>query len=176
MPKNRLLALGLGVGLWMVMFLGVFALIVSPLSDLIQKIGEIVLAGVAAFVLAKIYFKKSPGDLKDGVVLWLAWLILGTILDLLITIWFVKGSGSYVSGLKAFYGMWSVWVSFVVMLAGVGLAAKTTHGGELMKKPPQQPPASPSASSSTHRDGSQDGPVQQPPITPSPPSSTPPMV
>jgi len=159
MPKNLPLTLGLGVGLWVVMFLGVFALMVSPMSDLVQKIGEIILAGVAGFVLAMLYFKKNPGDIKDGVVLWVAWLVIGTILDLLITIWFVKGSASYVEGLKMFYGMWSLWVSFVVMLGGIVLAAKTTHGGDLMKQSPFEP---------TNRPPQQ--PPQQPPV---PPAGTP---
>ncbi len=140
MPKNLLMVIGLGAGLWAIMFLGVFALIISPLPELVQKIAEIILAGVAAFILPKFYFKKNSSKIKDGVILWVAWLVIITILDLLITVWFVKGFGSYVSGLKIFYGMWSLWVSFFVMLSTIILASKTTPGGDLIKKPTTQAP------------------------------------
>ena len=177
MIKKWPLAIGLGAGLWGVMFIGVSALMVSGLPDLVQQIFEIVLAGVVAFILARLYFKKAPGDLKAGAILFVLWLAIETALDLLITVQFVKASGTYASGLKSFYGMWSLWVSFVLMLVGVELSAKITHGGELMKTPDQNPASKPVTQGQPGQKISQQPPVpQQPPTPPAPPSQTPPAV
>ena len=140
MIKNWKFAIGLGAGFWVIMFIGVSAIMVALLSEIWQKILEIILAGVAAFILARLYFKKQPGEVKDALVLGIAWFIVGTILDLLITIQYVKAGANYFAGLKTFYGTWNLWVGFVLMFVGIIIAAKTTHGGELMKPPP--PPSS----------------------------------
>ncbi len=132
--------IGLGVGFWAVMFLAVSVLMVSGLPEIWQKILEIIVSGVAAYILARIYFKKSPGGIKDGVALAIIWLVVGGILDLLVTIQYVKGNGTYLEGLKAFYGMWNLWVGIALMFVGAIVAAKTTRGGELIPKPPSQPP------------------------------------
>lgn len=150
MPKNLLLALGLGAGMWGVMFIGVSAIMVTPIPPLLQKILEIILSGVAAFILARIYFKKQPGDLKEGLILGVCWFVVGGVLDLLVTVQYVKGSASFFNGLKMFYGMWSLWVGFLLMFIGIVVAAKLTRGGELMKQPPfppiQKPPQAPVSS------------------------------
>ena len=75
----------------------------------------------------------------QGFVLALSWFIVGIILDLLVTIQYVKGTGTYVDGLKEFYGTWNLWAGIVLMFVAVALAAKITRGGELMQKP--QPPS-----------------------------------
>jgi len=148
MIKNWLLALGLGAGMWGVMFIGVSAIMVTPIPLLWQKILEIILSGVAAFILAKIYFKKHPGDIKEGLILGVCWFIVGGILDLLVTVQYVKAGASYLTGLKMFYGTWSLWAGFLLMFIGIAAAALTTHGGELMKplaQPPSQKPPVPPA-------------------------------
>ena len=139
MSLNWKYALGFGLGLWAIIFIGVSAIMVTPLALIWQKIAEIILVAVAAFILAKIYFKKNPGDLLQGFVLALSWFIVGIILDLLVTIQYVKGTGTYVDGLKEFYGTWNLWAGIVLMFVAVALAAKITRGGELMQKP--QPPS-----------------------------------
>ncbi len=77
----------------------------------------------------------------------MVWFIVGGILDLLITIQYVKAGGSYLAGLKMFYSAKSLWAGFLLMFVGAVLAAKMTRGGELMKPntpmPPQQPPMMP---------------------------------
>jgi len=158
MVKDLKLALGLGAGFWAIMFIGISALMVMPMPEILQQICGIILAGVTAFILAKIYFKKNPGDIKTGIILGVLWLITSTALDLLVTVQYVKAGGSYVDGLKSLYGAWNLWVGFLLMLVGVVAAAKMTHGGDLIKKPPvQQPPSGP-----------------KPPSTPTPPPMTPP--
>ena len=133
--------------MWAVMFIGVCALMVTPLPVIWQQILEIVLSGLAAFILARLYFKKNPGDIKDGLILGVAWFIVGGILDLLVTVQYVKAGASYFSGLKSFYGIWSLWVGFLLMFVGVIFAAKLTRGGELIKSasfvPPSKPPLVP---------------------------------
>ncbi|MFA6215952.1 MAG: hypothetical protein WC768_05275 [Patescibacteria group bacterium] len=144
MVKNWITAIALALGLWVVMFIGVSALMVAPLPAIWQKILEIVLSGAASFILARIYFKKNPGELKDGLALGAVWFLVGGVLDLLITVQYVKAGAGYFAGLKTFYGMWNLWVGFLLMFAGVVLAAKMTHGGEIAKMPNQpQPPIMP---------------------------------
>ena len=127
-----LLKLGLGAAFWGIMFLAVSAVMITPLPLVAQQVIEIIVAAGAGFILGKIYFKKNPGDLKQGVMTAVIWLLIGTVLDLLITIQYVKADGTYVDGLKTFYGTWSLWVSFVLFIAAVASAAKLTHGGALV--------------------------------------------
>ncbi|MFA6411013.1 MAG: hypothetical protein WCW26_05580 [Candidatus Buchananbacteria bacterium] len=145
MIKNWKLAVGLAAGLWAIMFIGVSAFMVMPISVLWQKILELILSVVGSFILARFYFKKNPGEIKDGLILGIFWLLAGTVLDLLITIFYVKASGTYLDGLKSFYGMWSLWVSFVLTVVTVAITAKITHGGILIKKPTPQVPMPPTS-------------------------------
>ena len=130
--------IGFGAGFWGIMFLAVSALIISPLPNIWQKILEIIIAGIAAYVLAMIYFKKTPEDLRGVVILWAIWMIISAILDLLITVQYVKAGDTYLYGLRSFYGMWSLWVSFVVALGAMVLAAKMNQGAA-----PTKPTTSP---------------------------------
>ena len=147
------------------MFIGISALMVIPMSVILQQIGGIVLAGVGGFILAKIYFKKNFGDIKAGIILGVLWLIVSTILDLLVTVQYVKAGGSYVDGLKSLYGAWNLWVGLLAMFVGIVVAVKLTHGGELMKRPPaSSTPSSPPSTPSAPQQGGQQPP--QPPQTP----------
>ena len=165
--------IGLGVGFWAIMFIGVAAVMLISMPSIVQQILEIVLAGVAGYVLAMIYFKKTPGSLKDGAILAVIWLVVATVLDLALTVQYMKGSGGYVDGLKNLYGKWELWVSFVVFIGAVVLAAKMTHGGDVMKSPvspaspPQSPPPPPPQSPPTPP--APPAPPQSPPAPPAPP-------
>ena len=139
--------IGFGAAFWGIMFLSVSALLVSPLPDLWQKVIEIVVAGVASYVLAMIYFKKQPGGRAEGIKLWVLFMVVGTILDLLITVQYVRLRYSYLYGLKTFYSMWSLWVSFAVSFVAIVLAAKSNKNTTmahsisqpLMPPPPRMP-------------------------------------
>lgn len=138
--------IGLGAGFWAIMFIGISAIMVIPMPTILQKILGIVLSGVAAYILGVIYFKKSPGEIKDGFILGVIWFIVSLVLDLLITVQYVKGGipgGSYIDGLKTFYGTWNLWVGILAMFVTLVIVAKTTRGGELMKPPVPKPPRSP---------------------------------
>ena len=145
MIKNLKLALGLGIGLWAVMFIGVSAFMVMPIAVIWQRILEIILSLIASFVLGRIYFKKNPGNLKDALILGAAWFIVGGILDLLITVQYVKASYGYVYGLQTFYGMWSLWVGFVMMFAGLIAASRLTASVVPMKMSTPKAPVYPQA-------------------------------
>ena len=143
MIKNFKLAFGLALGLWALIFIIISAILVMPLPSGLMKTLTTLVAPVAGFILAKIYFKKSPGTITSGLILAVFWIIVGTVLDLLVTIQYVKGSDSYLDGLKDFYGDWGLWLSFVLTIGAVVAAAFLTHGGELMKlttAPMNQPP------------------------------------
>ena len=152
--------IGFGAGFWAVMFLGVSALIVTPIPSWLMIVLEIILAGAAGYVLGVIYFKKEPTDMVGGLVTAIIWLATATVLDLLLTVQYTRGvGGNYVDGLKNFYGAWQTWASFLVFIGAVVLAAKMTHGGEVIKKPVTKPVISqPQPQKST--------PPQQPPTPP----------
>lgn len=152
-----LLKIGLGAAFWGIMFLAVSAVMVTPLPIIAQQLIEIIVAAVVGFILGRIYFKKNPGDMKQGVIIAVIWLLVSAVLDLLITIQYVKAGGSYVSGLKNFYGMWSLWVSFILFIVGVVLAAKFSQDGQPMKPAVKMPPLAPTPS------------VPEPPTQPTPP-------
>ena len=138
--------IGYGAGFWAIMFIGVSALMVTPIPEIWQKILEIVLAGVGALILGLVYFKKAPGTIKNGLTLGVIWFIVGGILDLLITIQYVKAGGSYLFGLKTFYGAWSLWAGFLAMFLGLIMAAKlkgSKSGFPPTLESPQTPPPPP---------------------------------
>ncbi|OGY45600.1 MAG: hypothetical protein A2731_02385 [Candidatus Buchananbacteria bacterium RIFCSPHIGHO2_01_FULL_39_8] len=143
MIKDWKLAVGFAVALWVLIFVIISALMVIPMPALLLTILGLLVAPIVAFFLAKIYFKKNPGEIKEGVILGVFWLIVGTILDLLVTIQYVKETGTYVDGLKEFYGAWSLWVSFVLTIIVVALVANMTRGGEMIEKPSVSPSATP---------------------------------
>jgi len=129
--------IGLGAGFWAVMFIGISALIVTPLPEIVQQILGAVLAGIAGYILAMIYFKKTLGSIKDGLILAAIWFFTSLVLDLLITIQYVKAEvrGGYIDGLKSFYGSWDFWVGVILMFVGVAVASKFTHGDDIVPIP-----------------------------------------
>ena len=139
MIKDWKLAVGFALALWVLIFVIISALMVIPMPALLSTILGFLVSPVIAFFLARLYFKKNPGGIKEGIVLAVFWLIVGTVLDLAVTIQYIKGTGTYADGLKSFYGAWSLWVSFVLMIVVVSLVAKMTRGGEIIKKPPVGP-------------------------------------
>lgn len=147
--------IGFGAGLWAIIFIGISALRVTPLPYSIYRILSIVVAMAGAFILGYLYFKEKPGDFKQGLVLGLLWFAVGTVLDLLVTIQYIKAEigGGYIDGLKVFYGDWILWVSFILTILAVGASTLVTHGGKLMVRPNSQPTATPTPQ-----------PPQKPPI------------
>ena len=151
--------IGFGAAQWGIMFLAVSAIMITPLPDWWQKIIEIVVAGVASYILAMIYFKKHPATMKDAVMLWVIFMIVSAVLDLLITVQYVKANNSYVTGLKMFYGMWSLWLSFVVSLGAIIVASKMNHSAPapMVMTQPMKTPVMPAVAPT---------PTVNPPVTP----------
>jgi hypothetical protein len=109
------------------------------MEAILQKILEIILSGRAGFILSLVYFRKNSGGIKEALSLFAVWFIVGGILDLLITIQYVKAANSYLWGLKTFYGSWSLWLGFVFMLAGVVLASYLKHSLPMKMSMPSAP-------------------------------------
>ena len=67
---------------------------------------------------AWMYFKQVKGDVKQGVYLGIYWIILGTILDVIITVpLFVK---TY-----SFFTHWTLWLGWVETIAFSALTARS---------------------------------------------------
>jgi amino acid transporter len=113
----------LGILLWVLIFVELSVLMFSGLSNLIQKIIHFALLLVFALICGKIYFnKKNEDGWKEGFLLGVWMIIIGSVLDLLITIPF------FVKSYETFYFQWSLWLGFVEVII------LTTISGMIFKK------------------------------------------
>ncbi len=96
-----------GILLWILIFVEVTLLMFTPgLSQIVQKLIHLVILIPLVWLCAKLYFNKAKASLKEGFLLGIYFLLIGTILDLLITLpLFVKS--------WSFYAQWSLWLGFL---------------------------------------------------------------
>ena len=119
MFKNWFPATGWAILLWLLLFIEIsvvmFGLNWSETAErIIWLILEIPLIGYCAFS----YLKKYPNTFKDGIFLGIWFIIIGTVLDVIITI------PIFVKSYSIFYSMWSLYAGFILTLAVPALAAK----------------------------------------------------
>ncbi len=120
-------ALGFGVMMWILIFVAVSIIMFLPFLEgrevLPYLIYWVVLVPMVLFS-AKWYFRVDPPTLKKGFFLGVIGVLVGTVLDLIITIpLFIAQDISYAEGLKEFYGIWPFWVSlawFILLCAYAG--------------------------------------------------------
>lgn len=110
-------AILLGILLYVLIFVEISVLMFVPrLKDkpAMQTIVHLVLLPILTLICGYIYFKGKKGSLKEGFWLGIAFLIVGTVLDWIITIpLFIMPKGA---GFFDFYKTWSIWVGFAEML------------------------------------------------------------
>jgi hypothetical protein len=116
-----------GIILWALIFAEISVLMFTPGlegNQSLQKMIHLVILPVLVILCSYMYFKGSEASLKEGFVLGILFLIVGTVLDLLITVpIFVKSFD--------FYLQWSLWVGFLEVvvfssLAGYFLGKRTS--------------------------------------------------
>jgi hypothetical protein len=118
MLKNPLAATGYAVLLWLLIFMEVSVIMFgfTQLSDLGQRLLWLAVEIPLVLYCCGLYLRKYQGDLKTGLFLGLWFVIIGTILDMIITVpFFAK---SYAS----FYSAWSLWIGFIITIGTCGLA------------------------------------------------------
>ena len=66
---------------------------------------------------AKWYFRSDPPSLKKGIRLGVIALLVGTLLDMIITIpLFLMGEANFGAAAADFYGDWALYVGFAILL------------------------------------------------------------
>lgn len=124
-------AIGFAVLLWIIIFVVIsIVMFLSWFKDhnLRIQVAWWILEIPIVLVWAKMYFKADPPTWKKGLYLGLIALIVGTILDTIITVpLFIKSYSMY-------FGSWTLYAGFVEMLVLTTLA-----GGEFDKTFTKQP-------------------------------------
>jgi uncharacterized membrane protein YtjA (UPF0391 family) len=118
MPKNWLAATGWAILYWVLIFVVISIIMfgLPSLSSTNQNIISLIIEIGLVLFCAGMYFKKYPGTFVNGIILGVWFLIVGTVLDLLITV------PLFVKSYSAFYGTWNLWVGFVITILFSGLA------------------------------------------------------
>jgi hypothetical protein len=106
-------AIGLGVVLWLLIFVWWSVLMFSGITESMQYIFNYILLIPGAILVAWLYYRSN--DKVNGFLLGLVMLLTGAILDILITIPFF--TGSYVE----FYTSPLMWIGFLETVLIVGL-------------------------------------------------------
>ncbi len=108
----------LAVLLWVLIFAEMSILMFIPIlkdNSLMQRILHLIILPFLVLLCAYMYFKDKKADMKDGLVLGVWFLIIGTVLDLAITIpLFVKSF--------SFYKALSLWIGFLEVLVFASIA------------------------------------------------------
>lgn len=105
-----------GVLLWVLIFVAV-SIMMFGCPDFYQSWMTLIVYPFLIVFCARMYFKGAKGNVKDGIVLGIYWVALGTILDLVVTIpLFVK---SY-----AFLGQTTLWLGWAETIVFPALTAK----------------------------------------------------
>lgn len=123
MLKNWKSATGYGVLLWLLIFVEVSVLMFTPAlkdKELTQNILHMIILPVLVLFCAWMYFKNVKVSAKEGFLLGVYFLIIGTVLDLLITIpLFVKTFDFYKDIL-----LWLGFLETIVVCTLVGYFKK----------------------------------------------------
>jgi len=98
--------------LWVLIFVEISVVMFIPAlqgSELTQKVIHLLVLPLMVLFCSHMYFKGTRPDLKQGFVLGVYFLVVGTILDLAITV-------SLFTGFSEFYSQWSLWLGFLEVL------------------------------------------------------------
>lgn len=97
-------ALGYGVALWVVMFVIVSALIsFKAYQGAVMLVVVAIISGIISYVLAG-YAK--PAKANDALLYGVSWVVVGVVLDLLVTSRFNA----------AIFSSWSLWLGYALVL------------------------------------------------------------
>lgn len=122
---NILKAIGLGIVLWVLIFVEVSVLMFGlKLSGLTYSVVHGILLTIFAFVLSFIYFsgknRKKGKRIAEGLSLGFTWLLISIILDSLITVpyFIIPNGGSYLFLLSPEILIGELWGIIICMIMG----------------------------------------------------------
>ncbi len=111
MIKDWKSGLKLGVFLWILIFVEVSIVMFIPgLPELVQRIVHFIALALFVGFLVNTYFKKVKPDLREGFLLGIFLLLVGTLLDIIITI------PLFVKDYTGFYSSWWLWAGYLELL------------------------------------------------------------
>ena len=112
-------ALGFGILLWVFVFVIISILIFMPFfkdSSMRVNIAWWVIQIPLVLLMAKWYFKQKQPSLKEGFYLGLIALVIGAILDAVITV------PLFIKSYSGFFGNWEMYVGYAELLLLTTLA------------------------------------------------------
>jgi len=118
-----------GIMLWVVLFVIYSIIIFIPFLqglELLQSIIFWVINIPILVFLSKWYFKGVKPTWKRGLQLGIIAVVVGTVLDLIITQLFI--AGNYQDFLKEFYGNWMLYIGFLEVILITTLAGAEFDG------------------------------------------------
>ncbi len=117
MLKNYKLATVWAILLWFIIF-AVYSVLMFAVKQYRTDLLMIILSPLLVLFCGWMYFKemKEP-TFKEGMFLGIYFILVGTILDVVVTVPLFVGSFS------AYYGDWTLWVSFGLTVVFGGLSA-----------------------------------------------------
>ncbi len=118
-----------GVMLWILVFVIYSIILFLPFlqgQELLQSVIFWVINIPVVLFLSKWFFKEVKPTWKRGLQLGICAIIIGTVLDLLITQLFIPGT--YQDFLKEFYGNWMLYVGFLEVIVITTLAGAEFDG------------------------------------------------
>lgn len=138
MPSNTKRIMTFGVIFYFISVLFYAPLELMQLNLAIKSSIAILIILIVAFVLSIIYFKKYPGDFKQGVMVGVIWLIIATIGDGLAFILLIATGNAdlidkFAQLMKPGYISAGI-ISLVLLVLLTGFAGKSVHGGALVIK------------------------------------------
>lgn len=148
MIKNISHALGLGIVFWIIVFIVIALVNILPFLKeqvLVQWIITWIVVSAVSLYLSKVYFKKNPGTIKDGILIGIFWIALLSVLDMAITVpFFVKPSvskfwnqnASYIDSAAFLFSEWKLWIGFLFIMVICVITAKTSTKKKSVLPPP----------------------------------------
>lgn len=104
---------GLGILLWLLIFVEISVVMFMPVlagMETVQKVIHLALLPVLVLICGRIYFRKRKvkSAVRVGLFTGIVWLIIGTILDLIVTV-------PLFSGFELFM-QWNLWLGYLEVL------------------------------------------------------------
>ena len=145
-----------GILLWVLIFLGWSLIIFIPgikdATEMTQFIVHYILLILWTWIVAKMYFSKVTASVKEGIIVGIFMLIIGIILDAIITVPFVVEPSH-----GEFFGDWKLWIGFVELIILMAI-----FGSIMSKKDSKEMPAPESAQSASQPMAGTEAPPSSP--------------
>ena len=108
-----------GILFWIVLFVLISIVMFLPFlagKIVIQNIIVFIIDIVAAFIFATWYFQKAKGGIGNGIIFGIGILLIGIILDMIITV------PLYVNSYIEYFSMWTLYLGILLVIITCAIA------------------------------------------------------